>query len=206
MNLRTQYLFVACTLLAAHTCIGGVPGAEADSARQFGLLFDVEAAPNLSSLQSYQSGGYTVSLGFGVRISRRFLATVNVYSGSQSMGEALTRPVSGRLSVGGGALELTYVLSRGATVCPYAACGFGLFTYLGGQYGFRGYSGNGPHFEIGGQWDFSQYFSLRAGIRYTRLYFYNPVSDGSDTGVFKPFTENLLGGAIRFSFYPSVLP
>jgi len=178
----------------------------ADSARPFGLQFDFDAAPNLSSQSSYKTGGYAVSLGFGVRFSHAYLVAIQVYTGFQPIAPDNGRPVSGILSVGGAALDLSYVLPAGSSIRPYGACGFGLYTYLGPQSGFRGYNGNGPHLEVGGQWDLSRYFSLRAGLRYTRIYFFNPVTNGSSSENFENFTEHLLSAAIRFSFYPSVLP
>lgn len=177
-----------------------------DTCRHFGLIFDVQGFQNFSSLLSYHDGGYTGSLGFGVNFSRRFQLMIAVHTGSEKIPQGIMKPASGVLSLGGAEVQATIFFVEGASLRPYAACGYGLYTCLGAQQGIRGYNGGGPHVEAGVQWEISRYFALRTGVNYTRVRFFNPVGDGPPSSIFEPFTAHLLGPVLRVSFYPSVLP
>ena len=173
-----------------------------DSSRGFGLVFDVEAAPHFSSLSSYADGGYTVSLGFGLNFSPLLQMAVHVYTGREAIPPGSEKPVDGWLPVGGASLEVTFFPTTGSSVRPYGTAGYGLYTISGGD----GYNGGGAHFEAGAEWDISRFFSIRAGARYTVIRFHDPTGEAYRAAGFEPFTARLPGGAIRFAFYPSVLP
>jgi hypothetical protein len=173
-----------------------------DSSRHFGLVFDMQIAPHFSSPSSYDDGGYTVSLGFGLNFSPLLQMAIHVYTGRESLPPGSVKPVNGWLPVGGASLEATVFLTSVSTVRPYGTLGYGLYTIAGGN----GYNGGGPHFEAGVAWELARYFSLRAGVQCTIIRFHDPTGEASQAAGFEPFTVRLLGGAIRATFYPSVLP
>jgi hypothetical protein len=173
-----------------------------DSSRHFGLMFDIQCAPHFSSLSSYADGGYTVSLGFGLNFSPLFQMAIHVYTGRESIPPGSVKPLDGWLPVGGASLEGTVFLTSVSIVRPYGTLGYGLYTLAGG----KGYNGGGPHFEAGVAWELARYFSIRAGAQYTIIRFHDPTGEAYQAAGFEPFTARLLGGGIRFAFYPSVLP
>lgn len=193
------FLFPAGLCTAQHPLDGP---ATPDSFRGFGLVFDVEAAPHFSSLSSYADGGYTVSLGFGLNFSPMFQMAIHVSTGRETIPPGSVKPVDGWLPVGGASLEATLFLTSGSSVRPYGTAGYGLYTIAGGN----GYNGGGAHFEAGAEWDVSRFFSIRAGARYSIIRFHDPTGQAFQAAGFEPFTARLPGGAIRFAFYPSVLP
>jgi len=208
MRLR---VFLLVSLIAAQGVFAGAlaaggESAAPDTARQFGLVFDFQAAPNLSSLRAYRDGGFMVSLGVGVNIAPKFLVTLNVYTGSEHIPDGPDKPASGSLDLGGAAVEATYFFTEGKEMRPYVAGGYGLFTDLVSEGSAGGYSGGGPYLEIGVEWECSRYLSLRGGAQYAALYFHNPVGGAASSSLFRAFTEGLLGGALRISFYPSISP
>ena len=176
--------------------------ASPDSIRHFGLVFDIQAAPHFSSLSSYASGGYTISLGFGLNFSPLFQMAVRVYTGREDIPPGSVKPADGWLPVGGASLEATAFLTSCSTVRPFGTLGYGLYTINGPD----GYNGGGLHLEAGVEWDFSRYFSIRAGALYTIIRYHDPTGEAYQAVGFEPFTERLLGGTIRAAFYPAVLP
>jgi hypothetical protein len=173
-----------------------------DSSRHFGLVFDIQLGPHFSSPSSYADGGYTVSLGFGLNFSPLLQMAIHIYTGRESIPPGSVKPVNGWLPVGGASLEATVFLTSVPIVRPYGTLGYGLYTIAGGE----GYNGGGPHFEAGVEWELARYFSLRAGAQYTIIRFHDPTGEAYQAAGFEPFTARLLGGAIRATFYPSVLP
>jgi hypothetical protein len=173
-----------------------------DSSRHFGLVFDIQLGPHFSSPSSYADGGYTVSLGFGLNFSPLIQMAIHIYTGRESIPPGSVKPVNGWLPVGGASLEATVFLTSVSIVRPYGTLGYGLYTIAGGE----GYNGGGPHFEAGVAWEIARYFSLRAGAQYTIIRFHDPTGEAYQSAGFEPFTARLLGGAIRATFYPSVLP
>jgi hypothetical protein len=192
------FLFLCLSAHFASAQSGASPAG--DSSRPFGLLFDIQASPHVSSLSSWADGGYTISLGFGLNISPWLQAAVNVYTGrEQTPG---VRPVEGWLPVGGASLEATVFFSPRTGLRPYAALGYGLYTLAGGD----GYNGGGIHVESGVEWDFSRSLSFRGGLQFASLYYHDPTGEGDRTAGFHPFTTRQLGAALRFAFYPDILP
>ena len=173
-----------------------------DSSRHFGLVFDIQLAPHFSSPSSYADGGYTVSLGFGLNFSPLLQMTIHVYTGREAIPPGSVKPVNGWLPMGGASLEATVFLTSVPIVRPYGTLGYGLYTIAGGE----GYNGGGPHFEAGVEWELARYFSLRAGAQYAIIRFHDPTGEAYQAAGFEPFTARLLGGAIRATFYPGVLP
>jgi hypothetical protein len=173
-----------------------------DSSRQFGLVFDIQVAPHFSSLSSYADGGYTISLGFGLNFSPLFQMAIHVYTGREEIPPGSVKPVDGWLPMGGASLEATVFLTSGSAVRPYVTAGYGLYTIAG----LDGYNGGGSHFEAGVAWELARYFSIRAGVQYTIIRLHDPTGEAYQAVGFEPFTAHLLGGAIRFAFYPRVLP
>jgi hypothetical protein len=165
-------------------------------------MFDAEVAPYFSSLSSYAEGGYTVSLGFGLNVSPLFQVGIHVYTGREKIPPGSVKPVDGWLPVGGASVEATIFFNSGTPVRPYGSAGYGLYTIAG----LDGYNGGGLHLEAGVEWDASRYFSIRGGARYSVMRFHDPTGEAYQAVGFEPFTSRLLGGAIRFAFYPGVLP
>lgn len=180
------------------------PGGSApqDSSRQFGLVFDVQAAPHFSSINAFADGGYSISLGFGLNFSPMFQMSIQVYTGREEFPAGSAKPADGWLPLGGASLEGTFFLTSGPTVRPYGTAGYGLYTIAGGN----GYNGGGPHFEAGVEWDLSRYFSIRGCVQYTIIRFHDPTGEAFQALGFEPFTAHFLGAAIRWAFYPNVLP
>jgi hypothetical protein len=193
------FLFPSALCLAQSPSDGPVPP---DSSRQFGLVFDVQAAPHFSSISSFATGGYSISLGFGLNFSPMFQISIQVYTGREEFPAGSVRPVDGWLPLGGASLEGTLFLASGPALRPYGTAGYGLYTIAGEN----GYNGGGPHFEAGVEWDLSRYFSIRGGVQYTIIWFHDPTGEASQAAGFEPFTAHFLGSAIRCAFYPSVLP
>ena len=184
------------------TGCGAAWGGDADSSRSFGLVFDVQAAPHVSSPSSFRDGGYTFSLGFGVNISPRFQVGVNIYTGREIIPPGFASPATGWIPLGGAALEVTYFPLVGGGFRPYIAGGYGLYTLAGGN----GYNGGGGHIEGGVEWEFTERFSLRGGLQYSIIRYHDPTGEAYQAVGFQPFTVRSAGAALRCSFYPSVLP
>jgi hypothetical protein len=165
-------------------------------------MFDIQAAPHLSSLSSYADGGYSISLGFGLNFSPLFQMAIQVYTGRENIPSGSVKPVDGWLPLGGASLEATLFFSSGSPVRPYGTAGYGLYTISGGD----GYNGGGLHVEAGAEWNFSRYLSIRAGAQYSVIRFHDPTGEAYQAAGFEPFTLHLVGAAIRCAFYPSVLP
>jgi hypothetical protein len=127
---------------------------------------------------------------------------LQVYTGSEMIPVGTEKPVDGRLPVGGASLEATVFFTSGEGLRPYASAGCGLYTIAG----LNGYNGGGVYAEGGIEWDFSRYFSIRGGAQYGVISFHDPTGEAFQAAGFTPFTLRCAGGALRFSFYPSVLP
>ena len=195
------YLLLVLPRLCTAGSVSDAPPPQ-DSLRQFGLLFDVQAAPHYSSPSSYADGGYTVSLGFGLNFSPVFQMTIQIYTGREMIPRGTAKPVDGWLPVGGASLEGTFFFATGTPVRPYAAAGYGLYTISGGD----GYNGGGLSLEAGAEWDFSRFVSLRFGGKYDVIRYHDPTGEASQAVGFQPFTLRAAGAEVRMAFYPDLLP
>jgi len=193
--------FLICSPLCSAQNSSPAPGLP-DSSRQFGLIFNIQAAPHISSVNSDGGRGYAISLGFGVNFSPMFQMTIQVYTGKEEIPSGSVKPVDGLLPLGGGALEATLFFTSRSAVRPFMSAGYGLYTLNGGS----GYNGGGANVEAGIEWDFSRYFSIRGGAQFAFIRYHDPTGEGEQFSGFEPFTVRFAGAAIRCAFYPSVIP
>ncbi|HUI11019.1 MAG TPA: hypothetical protein VL221_11875 [Bacteroidota bacterium] len=188
-------------LLAAGRSLASLPGG-GDSSRSFRAVIDMQVSPHLSSQSSYRDGGYTISLGFGVNVSPALQLGVNIYTGREAIPGGFASPATGWLPLGGASLQVTLFPVTAGEFRPYVALGYGLYSLAAED----GYNGGGGDIEGGMQWDFSKYFSLRGGLQYSIIRYHDPTGEAYQAVGFQPFTLRTIGAALRWSFYPTVLP
>ncbi len=166
-----------------------------------GLVFEagagVQRAVSMSS-----TADDVVFMGAGYVVTPEVEIALKVYTGAEDVPQDVTRPVWGRLSLGGGGVEGTFFFNDENVWRPFVAGGFELVTLLGNG----GYNGSGPHVACGMQADLSRYFSVRGAVQYARWRFYNDVGSDGGFGNFRPFVANTFGGHVSVLFYPNIVP
>jgi hypothetical protein len=179
---------------------------EADTSFQRGLVLNAQYSPFYSSAQSFKSGEYAFSLGAGYCIGYHFSIGLNIYTGGQTIPAEEFKPISGRLSLGGGGIEVTFIPVAAGDVRPYVTIGYGLFTLLSTDGLRAGYNGGGLQAGAGAQFEFSRYFSSQAGLRFGCIRYHSRVPGLVGDFAFVPYNETELGVILRVNFYPRVFP
>ena len=167
-----------------------------------GLVFEAGCGLNSSASSSSARALSTFFMGAGYHVSPRVALWLRVYTGAAEVQHGVTRPVSGRLSLGGGGVEAAYFLNGSGAWRPFVAVGYELVTLLDES----GYNGGGPRAAAGVQLNLSRFFAVNLEGQYSRRRFYNLVRFEGDASHFRPFVEHVIGGTMSFSFYPNILP
>ncbi len=199
--MKAVAVYIMLVLLGVETSASS-DGGGSPAFRHRGLVFEAGAGTQLTTSMPVSTAGDVVFMGAGYLITPLVEVALKVYSGAQDVRQDAARPVGGRLLLGGGGVEGTFLFSDKDTWRPFVAGGFELVTLLANA----GYNGSGPHVACGVQADLSHYFSVRAGIQYARWRFYNPLGEDNSFGSFAPFVDNSIGGNLSVAFYPNILP